>query len=74
MKDQWRVRPNLTLDYGVRFYHDMPQYDARNQLSTFVPSLYDPARAPVLLRPAFDAKGKKVAAQPGHRRRRIPRA
>ncbi|MCL5743107.1 MAG: carboxypeptidase regulatory-like domain-containing protein, partial [Acidobacteria bacterium] len=42
LKDQWRVRPNLTLDYGVRFYHDMPQYDARNQLATFVPSLFDP--------------------------------
>ena len=64
VKDQWRALPNLTLDYGVRFYHDMPQYDARNQLSTFIPSLYDPARAPLLLRPAFDEKGKKVALNP----------
>jgi hypothetical protein len=64
VKDQWRVTPRLTLDYGLRFYHDMPQYDARNQLSTFVPSLYDPAQAPLLLRPAFDASGNKVAINP----------
>lgn len=64
VKDQWRVFSNLTIDYGLRFYHDMPQYDARSQLSTFVPSLYDPARAPVLLRPALDSKGVKVALNP----------
>jgi hypothetical protein len=64
IKDQWRMRPNFVLDYGLRFYHDMPQYDARNQLSTFVPSLYNPANAPVLLRPGFDANGKKVAVNP----------
>ncbi len=64
IKDQWRVRSGLTLDYGVRFYHDMPQYDARNQLSTFVPDLYDPAKAPVLLRPGYDANRQKVAINP----------
>ncbi|MBI3473255.1 MAG: TonB-dependent receptor [Candidatus Solibacter usitatus] len=60
-QDAWRVRPRLLVDYGVRFYHDMPQYDARLQLASFVPSLFDPTRAPVLLRPGFDAGGKKVA-------------
>src|ERR1035438_9538537 len=28
VQDTWRVRPNLSLDFGVRFYHDPPQYDA----------------------------------------------
>jgi Carboxypeptidase regulatory-like domain len=64
IKDQWRVRPNLTLDYGIRFYRDMPQYDARHQLSTFVPGLYDPKQAPVLLRPGTDKSGTKVAVNP----------
>jgi hypothetical protein len=64
LKDQWRVRPNFTLDYGIRFYHDMPQYDARHQLSTFVPGLYNPSQAPVLLRPGTDQNGTKVAINP----------
>ncbi len=60
-QDAWRVTRNLLVDYGVRFYHDMPQYDARNQLASFDPSLWDPANAPVLLWPGFNAKGQKVA-------------
>ncbi|MCL5745244.1 MAG: Plug and carboxypeptidase regulatory-like domain-containing protein, partial [Acidobacteria bacterium] len=64
VKDQWRVRSNFTLDYGLRFYHDMPQYDKRQQLATFVPDLYDPAKAPVLLRPGYDAGRKKLAPSP----------
>ncbi len=60
-QDAWRIRRNLLLDYGVRFYHDMPQYDARNQLAAFAPSRWDPAQAPVLLWPGFDAEGQKVA-------------
>lgn len=63
-QDAWRIRPRLLLDYGVRFYHDMPQYDARLQLASFVPDFYDPANAPVLLRPAFDENRKKVAQDP----------
>ena len=50
-QDTWRVRHNLSLDYGVRFYHDPPQYDARLQLSSFSAAAYSFADAPVLLRP-----------------------
>ena len=63
-QDTWRVRPGLTLDAGLRFYRNQPQYDARNQLASFNMALYDPKNAPVLLRPAFDANGKKVAIDP----------
>jgi hypothetical protein len=62
--DNWKVGRNLTLDFGVRFYHDMPQYDARSQLSTFQPWSYDPSQAPVLLRAGFDSKGNKVGINP----------
>ena len=24
-QDAWRIRPKLMIDYGVRFYHDLPQ-------------------------------------------------
>jgi hypothetical protein len=63
-QDTWKVTRRLTLDYGIRFYHDLPQYDARNQLSTFVPSLYDRGQAPVLLFPGYDANHVKVAINP----------
>jgi hypothetical protein len=60
-QDAWWVRRNLLMDYGMRFYRDMPQYDARHQLAAFVPSAWDAAQAPVLLWPGFDAQGQKVA-------------
>lgn len=62
-QDAWRVRPRLLLDYGIRFYSDLPQYDARNQLATFVPDLWDPSNAPVLLRP-ISVGGRRQAVDP----------
>jgi hypothetical protein len=64
VQDTWRVRHNLSLDYGVRFYHDAPQYDARNQLASFSLAAFDPATAPVLLRPGYYANHVKVAIDP----------
>ena len=62
-QDTWKLRRNLTLDYGVRFYHDPPQYDEQGQLSSFSPAQWKPAAAPVLLRPA-SVNGKNVAIDP----------
>ena len=62
-QDAWRIRPRLLIDYGVRFYHNMPQYDALEQLATFVPEYWDPAQAPTLLMPAMNGT-KKVAQDP----------
>lgn len=64
LQDAWRLKPNLLIDYGVRFYMNQPTYDRRNQLYTFAPDAYDPARAPVLLRPALDAQRRTVAVDP----------
>jgi len=61
--DNWRMKPNLSLDYGVRFYHDPPQYEAGNQLASFSLPAYNLATAPVLLRPA-SINGVKVALNP----------
>jgi len=62
-QDTWRAKPGLSLDYGVRFYHDPPQYDARHQLASFSIGAYSLANAPVLLRPAT-VNGAKVALDP----------
>jgi hypothetical protein len=63
IQDTWRVRRNLSLDYGVRFYHDMPQYDSRLQLSSFSPNAFNPATAPTLLRPV-KVNGTNYAQDP----------
>jgi len=63
IQDTWHARRNLSLDYGVRFYHDPPQFYARGQLSSFVPSNYTYANAPVLLRPV-KVNGTNYAQNP----------
>ena len=63
LQDTWRIRKNLALDYGIRFYHDPPQYDNNGQLASFSPASYNPAKAPVLLRPVT-VNGVKVAQDP----------
>jgi Carboxypeptidase regulatory-like domain/TonB-dependent Receptor Plug Domain len=64
VQDNWRVRRNLTLDFGLRLYHDPAQYDARGQLNSFIPGFYNLATAPVLLTPGLDKSGKRAAINP----------
>lgn len=45
-QDTWRLRPNVTLDYGVRYALYPGIKDKDNLLSTFDPSTYDPSKAP----------------------------
>jgi hypothetical protein len=45
-QDEWKVRNNLTLSYGVRYSYFGPTYDKNGLLSNFVPSLWNPASAP----------------------------
>ena len=48
IQDNWKVRHNLTLDYGLRFVHQVPQYDAYLQASNFFPQDWDRSQAPTL--------------------------
>src|SRR5688572_2555237 len=46
VQDSWRIRPNLTLDLGLRYAFYPPLKDANDMLFTFSPDAYDPAKAP----------------------------
>jgi hypothetical protein len=64
VQDNWRVNSRLTLDVGVRFYHQTPQVDVNNTFSNFVPANYSKAAAPRLYIPGTSG-GKRVAIDPG---------
>ena len=46
-QDSWKVRRNLTLDFGVRYQYFQPVRDVNNLLATFDPLAYNPALAPI---------------------------
>jgi hypothetical protein len=42
-QDNWKVRPHLTLNLGVRFSWYQPPYDNKGPASFFNPGLFDPS-------------------------------
>lgn len=46
-QDTWKIRPNIQLDYGLRYYRYRQPIDTGNVLATFLPELYSTAKAPV---------------------------
>ena len=63
LQDDWKIKSNLSISYGVRFYHDPPVYDAKENTSSFSPAAWNPAQAPVLIRPGV-ASGVNVGIDP----------
>jgi hypothetical protein len=49
VSDTWRLRPNLSLELGVRYEYVQPTYAQGNNLVNFDPGLYDPAQAVTVL-------------------------
>jgi hypothetical protein len=64
IQDNWRVNRRLSLDYGLRFYHDLPQYEVRSQTAAFVHGLYDVANAPTLITSGRNEAGARVGIDP----------
>jgi hypothetical protein len=45
VQDDWKIRPNLTLNLGVRWSAIVQPYDTNDVLTNFDPAAFDPARA-----------------------------
>jgi len=52
VQDNWKVSPRLTLDYGLRFYHQSPQVDVNDTFVNFIPADYSASAMPRLYVPA----------------------
>ena len=50
VQDNWKVNNRLTLDYGMRFTHQQPQYDQFLQMSNFFPDQWSPSAGAAALR------------------------
>jgi len=50
-QDNWRVTRRLTLDLGIRFYHQTAPIDENGTFAELIPSLYNPAAVPTILKP-----------------------
>ncbi|MBV9085469.1 MAG: TonB-dependent receptor [Acidobacteriaceae bacterium] len=48
IQDDWRIKPNFTWNWGLRYSNFRNPIDNNNQLTTFDPALYNRAQAPVV--------------------------
>ena len=46
VQDNWRAKSNLTFDFGLRYSMFRQPFDAKSELTTFDPSIWDPSKAP----------------------------
>ena len=51
VQDTWKVKPNLQLDYGIRYYRFRQPIDENDVLATYLPELYNPTHAPTCSTP-----------------------
>src|SRR4029079_18954056 len=66
VQDTWKLTKRFSLDYGLRFTYFQQPYNPFDQMSNFLPSLFDRSKTPVLFRPTLDSTGKRVAENPNN--------
>ena len=64
LQDNWRVTKKLTLNYGLRIGTYIPLWTPNLKASSFTPSSFNPAQAPVLYQPALNPQGVRSALNP----------
>ncbi|HTS24489.1 MAG TPA: carboxypeptidase regulatory-like domain-containing protein [Bryobacteraceae bacterium] len=52
-QDNWKVRPNLTFDYGMRFSILQPWYELHDQISSFQPAAFAAKQEVTLYQPTL---------------------
>lgn len=62
-QDNWKVKSNLSVDFGVRFSLMKPWYDDKDQISSFRTSAYDAKNKVTLYQPTL-VNGVKYALNP----------
>jgi hypothetical protein len=65
LQDSWRATRRLTLEYGVRFYHQTPVVNPNNIWSYFSQSAYSLSAVPRIYVPGLNSSGQRVAVDPG---------
>jgi hypothetical protein len=62
VQDNWKVNRKLTLDVGLRFYHQTPQVDYNATFENFLPSVYSASAMPRLYVPACSNGAKTCSS------------
>ena len=62
IQDNWKLNSRTTLDYGVRFTHQGPQYDKNQAMSNFFPELWNGSQAQTLYVPGCNKARRSARA------------
>jgi hypothetical protein len=62
--DTWKVRPNLTIDLGIRFMILQPIYDANMEIGTFNPADFTTSQQVTLYKKTLGPNGAVAALNP----------